>query len=429
VLPQLRKIEERFPEEAVVIGVHSGTYHAERDTARIRDASIRLGVTHPVVNDRQFRVWRSFAVNAWPTLVVVDPAGYVAGQHAGEFTLDAITPFVERTIAAAESAGTLRRERDDFEADSPSIAPGVLRYPTKVAVDGARIAIADSGNHRVLLGRLSDDGLSARVERVVGGNAGFADGGGPRFRSPQGLIFADDMLLVADAGNHAIRRVDPQTGETRTIAGTGEQLRTMRDMRAGALSSPWDLARVGDRVLIAMAGSHELWSMQLEGGDLRVHAGNRSEAIIDGPNTDAALAQPMGIATDGDRIYFADAESSAVRASDADPDGEVRTIVGTGLFDFGDVDGAGDDVRLQHAQGVARDADGRLLIADSYNDALKWIEPQSRRATTWLRELHEPAGLAVADRLVYVADTNAHRVAVIHRERGLVGDLALEGIA
>ena len=99
MLPQLRKIEERFPDEAVVIGVHSGKYHAERDTARIRDASIRLGVTHPVVNDRQFRVWRSFAVNAWPTLVVIDPAGYVAGQHAGEFTLDAITPFVAPSMA------------------------------------------------------------------------------------------------------------------------------------------------------------------------------------------------------------------------------------------------------------------------------------------------------------------------------------------
>jgi hypothetical protein len=425
----LRKIEERFPEEAVVIGVHSGKYHAERDTARIRDASIRLGVTHPVVNDRQFRVWRSFAVNAWPTLVVIDPAGYVAGQHAGEFTLDAITPFIERTIAAAEEAGTLRRSRETCEPDPPTVAPGALRYPAKVAVDAARIAIADSGNHRVVLGRLSDDGLTARIERVVGGGAGFADGDSPRFRMPQGLLFVDGMLLVADAGNHAIRRVNPQTGETRTIAGTGEQLRTMRDMRAGALSSPWDLARVGDRVLIAMAGSHQLWSMRLEGDDLRVHAGDRREAIIDGPNAEAALAQPMGIASGGDRIYFADAESSAIRSSDTNPDGEVRTIVGTGLFDFGDVDGAGEDVRLQHAQGVARDADGRLLVADSYNDALKWIEPATRRAATWVRELHEPAGLAIANPLVYVADTNAHRVAVIHRDRGLLGDLALEGIA
>lgn len=425
----MRKLEELFPAEIVVIGVHSGKYHTERITARIRDASLRLGATHPIVNDRQFRVWRGFAVNAWPTLVAIDPAGYVAGQHAGEFTIDAIAPFVERTIVDAETRGTLRRGAEHFAADSESIAPGALRYPGKVAVDGDRIAIADSGHHRVIVGRLAPDGLAANVDRVIGGGPGFEDGAAPRFRSPQGLLFAHETLFVADAGNHAVRAVDVNTGAVRTVAGTGMQLRSNRDLRNGALSSPWDVARVGDRLYVAMAGSHQLWSLRLDGSDLRPHSGNRHEAIVDGPNLQAVLAQPMGITSVGDQLAFVDAESSAVRLADADPAGKVRTVVGTGLFDFGDADGEGDDVRMQHQQGIARGEDGRFLVADTYNDALKWVDQATRRTTSWVRGLHEPSGVALTLTHAYVADTNAHRIAVVRRGDGEVIELELRGIA
>ena len=242
MLPQLRELEQRFPESVAVVGVHSGKYIAERDTARIRDASIRLGATHPVLNDRQFRVWRAYAVRAWPTLVAIDPRGAVVGMSAGEFTADAVAPFVERVVAAARADGSLREEPLHFAAEPPSVAPGQLAYPGKVAVDGDRIAVADSGHHRILIGRLEEHGLRMRVQRVVGsGLAGFADGDAAAFRYPQGLVFAHDTLYVADAGNHAVRAIALESGATRTIAGTGTQLRTERDRAAGALSSPWDL--------------------------------------------------------------------------------------------------------------------------------------------------------------------------------------------
>ena len=99
----MRELEQRYPESVAVIGVHSGKYIAERDSARILDASIRLGATHPVLNDRQFRVWRAYAVRAWPTLVAIDPRGAVVGMSAGEFTADAVAPFVERVVAAARA--------------------------------------------------------------------------------------------------------------------------------------------------------------------------------------------------------------------------------------------------------------------------------------------------------------------------------------
>ena len=435
----MRELEHRFPNELAVVGVHSGKYIAERDTARIREAAIRLGVTHPIVNDRQFRVWRAYAVRAWPTLVVVDPQGYAVANHAGEFTSAMVAPVVERLIAADDAAGVLRRGAVDFPADSPSIPPGALRYPGKVALDATheRIAVADTAHHRVLVGTLADGGRRMRVERVVGsGTPGLHDAEeseGARLALPNGIAFASapsgrDTLYVADTGNHAVRAVDLATGAVRTLAGTGRRLRTRGDLAAGAMASPWDVAVLGSTLFVAMAGTHQLWELDLATGERRVHAGQGGEDIRDGALQEALLAQPMGLApaVAAGRLYLADAESSAVRWADLDPAGEVRTIVGTGLFDFGDADGVGDAVRMQHQQGLALHESGRLLVADSYNDALKWVDPATRRAETWVRGLHEPGGLALGRGLVYVADTNAHRVAVVDERTGDVGELEID---
>jgi sugar lactone lactonase YvrE len=331
-----------------------------------------------------------------------------------------------------------------------------LRYPGKVAVGdarspSARIAIADSGNHRVLVGRVEKGGRRARIEQVFGGTHGFADGRGidARFDSPQGMCFAGDRTLyIADAESHTVRELDLASGEVRTIAGTGEQLRTREDMRAGALSSPWDVTLAGDTLWVAMAGVHQIWGIDVgardAGPETREHPGDASsraprleprasilrigsgaEEIHDGPHAEAALAQPMGVVSGGGRLYFVDAESSAVRWAHADRAGRVGTIVGTGLFDFGDKDGVGDEVRMQHQQGLALHEDGRLLVADSYNDALKWVDPTTRLAETWLRGFAEPSGVAIANGLAYVADTNAHRIAVVGLEGGEVGEVEL----
>jgi hypothetical protein len=441
----LRKFEQKYPEHVAVVGVHSGKYITERVTERIRDASIRLGVTHPVLNDRQIRVWRAYAVRAWPTLVAIDPRGYVTGTHAGEFTAQAIEPFVERTLATARAEGLLTPGVLHFTPDQSSAAgSSTLRYPGKVVVADRRIAIADSSNHRVLVGRLDQNGRRAQIEHLLGGTRGFADGVGAdaRFDMPQGMSFdGDRTLYVADAENHAVREVDLTSGEVRTLAGTGEQLRTREDMRTGALSSPWDVTLVGRTLFVAMAGVHQIWGIDTAGsgkweaGSETAAAsrfplpasriGSGAEDVHDGPHAEAALAQPMGITSAGGRLYFVDAESSAVRWAHTDPSGRVGTIVGTGLFDFGDKDGVGDDVRMQHQQGIARHSDGRMLVADSYNDALKWVDPATRHAVTWRREFAEPSGVAISGDLAYVADTNAHRIAVAPLGSGDVEELEI----
>ena len=448
VIPELRELERRFATEVVVIGVHSGKYVAERETGRIRAAARRLGVTHPIVNDRQYRIWRSFAVRAWPTLVFIDPLGAVLGAHAGEFTAEMLAPLVERLIATHDPAGEIDRTPHEFPLDADPEPSGVLRYPAKVAVHGDLIAVTDTGHHRVLVGSLAGiygagrhgGGRRMVVTHVAGdGVPGFVDGLEPRFNGPTGVAFHGETLYITDTDNHAVRALNLTSGAVRTIAGTGRQLRTRRERTAGALSSPWDVAILGDTAYIAMAGTHQLWTLRGSGthAGADVVAGSGGEDITDAAAGDALLAQPMGLtpSVDGRRLYFVDTESSAVRSLALDDSasgrlvGDVRTIVGTGLFDFGDRDGVGDAVRLQHPQGIAIHPNGRLLVADSYNDAVKWVDPIGRTVETLARGFHEPGGLAyhAGRELLYIADTNAHRIAVVDERDGAVSALDIVG--
>ena len=352
----------------------------------------------------------------------------MVGSHAGEFTSEAIVPFIDGLIESARTRGTLNSEPVHFAADGPTIPPsGPLRYPGKVAINGRRIAIADSGNHRVIIATLAEGSTSAVIEMIVGtGHPGFSNGTAGQLNSPQGMVFSGNSLFIADAENHAVRAFDLTTKELRTVAGTGGQLRTRADRQAGAMSSPWDVTLAGNQLFVAMAGTHQIWSVDVATGKSRVHCGTGGEDIRDGDNDGALLAQPMGITASGNRVYFADAESSAIRWADVAEDGQVGTIVGTGLFDFGDVDGTGDDVRLQHAQGLAFRNDGKLLVADSYNDCIKIIHTESRSSTTWVRGFNEPTGIACTESHAYVADTNAHRIVVIEMDSGEMTELRLE---
>lgn len=419
----MRRIEERFPNNVVVIGVHSGKYIAERETSRIREATLRYEIQHPIVNDRQFRVWRSYAVRAWPTIAVVDRDGYVVGTHAGEFTVEMFDPLLD-----ALTAGTITdRPTHSFNAERPAIEPGLLRYPDKVAVDGGRIAISDTGNHRVVYGELTGDHRMTIEKVFTELEPGTRTDTDVRsFRSPQGLAFAGDRLYVADSAHHVVAALDLAGGDARVLTGTGEQMRTRSDRANGALSSPWDLCVTDGTIYVAMAGVHQVWAIDAATGSARTHCGTGAEDLADGPLGEALLAQPMGITTDGKRLYFTDAESSAVRWADTDKRGAVGTLVGTGLFDFGDADGNGDKVRMQHQQGLAVRG-GELLVADSYNDALKWVNIDTREARTWVRGFHEPGGVATGEHHAYVADTNAHRIMVIDYDTGAMEPLEILG--
>jgi DNA-binding beta-propeller fold protein YncE len=444
VLPQLRKLERKYARELAVVGVHSPKFISERETDAVRQAVLRLNVGHPVVNDREFAVWQQYAVRAWPTLMFIDPAGKVIGKHEGELPLEAFDRLLDEMVAEFDAAGVLDRRPLDVAADAaPSTTP--LRFPGKVLADErtGRLVVSDTGHNRIVIADL--DGA---VRQVIGsGEEGRADGPAPgaSFYQPQGLALIEDTLYVADTENHLLRAIDLGSGAVRTVAGTGDQL--MGERVGGvadrtALSSPWDLA-VDDGVLyVAMAGTHQLWAMPLGRGTIAPHTGNGAEALVDGPLADASMNQPSGLAATGGRLYVADSEASAIRVVDLSR-GEIRTVVGEGLFEFGDRDGVGAaTVRLQHPLGVAWH-DGRLLIADTYNHKIKRLDPTTAECRTLFGDgvpghqdgealaarFSEPAGVSVARGRLYVADTNNHAIRVADLATGRVVTLELLGLA
>ncbi|MDA8218671.1 MAG: alkyl hydroperoxide reductase [Dehalococcoidales bacterium] len=444
MLPQLRRLEERYPDVLVVVGVHSGKFHAERLTANIRQAVLRLEIEHPVVNDRYFRIWRAYGVSAWPTVALIDPAGNYAGSHPGEITAEALDPVIRKMVDNFSANGRSDRRPLHWRLEKESAREHFLSFPGKVHASSGddRLFVSDTGQNRVLAVRLTDDGRRGRVEQVAGSaEPGLRDGAlaEARFNHPQGLAFAGGTLYVADTENHAIRAVDLAGGTVRTLAGTGQQARGLQSgsSRQGvALSSPWDVLVRGDTLYIAMAGIHQLWTLSLATGEVGPFAGSGLEDLQDGPAGRAALAQPTGLTADEQRLYFADSESSSIRWVDLGPDGSVHTIVGTGLFDFGDTDGAGNTVSLQHAYGLVAH-EGRLYVADTYNNKIKVVDPAARTSLTLFGEatagfrdgesplFYEPEGITVKDGRLYVADTNNHCIRVVDLRSGLVSTLTL----
>ena len=440
IFPQLRKLEEKYQEELVVVGVHSAKFTSEKDTANIEKAIRRLELEHPVVNDKDFRVWSQYSARAWPTLYVVDPEGNILGRHEGEITFDAFDRVIRDMITEFEVRGTLDR------TPIPGLSVhkeegGTLSFPSKIIADekGSRLFISDSNHNRVL--SISLDGKILDV--IGGGDVGLEDGdyADAKFHHPHGLTLSGDSLYVADTENHAIRRIDLRERRVETIAGTGEQARTFHDGGVGsvALNSPWDLTCLDGMLYIAMAGFHQLWVMHLESGYVGPFAGSGREGIKDGSLRNAMLAQPTGIDTDGDTIYFADSETSAVRTATRGESGKVNTLVGTGLFDFGDKDGVGDRALLQHVQGVCWH-EGMLYVTDTYNNKIKRIEPLTQAVVSFTglgdtgfedgparaALFYEPEGLAIANGKMYIADTNNHAIRVATLSTGSVSTLELK---
>ncbi|MFI8266784.1 MULTISPECIES: NHL domain-containing thioredoxin family protein [Streptomyces] len=413
VLDELRELEEEHRDTVVIIGVHSPKFVHEAEHQAVVDAVERYEVHHPVLDDPELATWKQYAVRAWPTLVVIDPEGYVVAQHAGEGHAHAIEKLVEELEAEHGAKGTLRR------GDGPYVAPEPvathLRFPGKALLlpDGGFL-VSDTTRHRLV--ELDADGETVR--RHFGtGERGLSDGGPDeaRFSEPQGLaVLPDGRVAVADTVNHAIRALDLTTGVTSTLAGTGRQwwqgTLTSGPAREVDLSSPWDLAWFGDRLWIAMAGVHQLWTYDPESATVRVAAGTTNEGLVDGPAAEAWFAQPSGLAVsaDGERLWVADSETSALRWVDRDE--HVHTAVGTGLFDFGHRDGAAGQALLQHPIGVTALPDGSVAISDTYNHALRRYDPASGEVTTLATDVREPSDAVLADGDLVVVESARHRL-------------------
>ncbi|MFI8359573.1 NHL domain-containing thioredoxin family protein [Streptomyces sp. NPDC085612] len=409
VLDELRELEEKHRDTVVIIGVHSPKFVHEAEHAAVVDAVERYEVHHPVLDDPELATWKQYAVRAWPTLVAIDPEGYVVAQHAGEGHAHAIARLVEELEAEHEAKGTLRRGDGPYVAPEPVATD--LRFPGKaLQLPGGTFLVSDTTRHQLV--ELAADGESV-VRRIGSGERGF---GPDAFSEPQGLaLLPDGRVVVADSVNHALRMYDPATGLVETVAGTGRQWWQGSPTSGPALetdlSSPWDVAWWEGRVWIAMAGVHQLWTWDPETGTVEVAAGTTNEGLVDGPAAEAWFAQPSGLAAAGDRLWIADSETSALRYVLATPEGYVvESAVGTGLFDFGHRDGDAGQALLQHPLGVTALPDGSVAVCDTYNHALRRYDPATGQVTTLATDLREPSDAVLAGDDIVVVESARHRL-------------------
>lgn len=409
VLAELRPLEQKYADVLTVVGVHSPKFTHERADAAVHAAIERYEVHHPVLNDPDLRLWRHYAVRAWPTLVLVDPDGYVVAQAAGEGQVSAL----DRLITELSPRYQLRRGAGPYLASRPE--PGELRFPAKaVALPMARLLVADAGHHQLV----ELDGASV-VRRIGSGERGCADGPAETasFAEPNGLAVlppgtAPYDVVVADTGNHVLRGVRSRDGAvvaTIDLPAALADARTVTGPIPGVLS-PWDLAwwpALG-RLVVAAAGVHLLLGVDPATGTAEVLAGTTVEGLRDGPARDGWLAQPSGLAVDGERVWFVDSETSALRYLTVD--GELHTAVGEGLFDFGHVDGPARQARFQHPLGVTLLPDGALAVLDTYNGAVRRYDPATDTVATLAGELAEPSGAVLVDGELVVVESAAHRL-------------------
>ena len=429
IIPDLKRLESEYPDELVVIGIHSAKFTEEKETDNIRQAILRYEIRHPVINDRDFTVWNLYGARAWPTVVLLDTRGRLAGVLSGEGVYARFAGTIAELVKDAGKQGLLDRTPLNLKLEAAATADNFLAYPGKLLADsaGGRLFISDQNHNRVLVCDLDDGSL---LETIGSGELGFRDGefAAAQFNHPQGLALVGDTLYLADTENHSVRALDLKGRQVTTIAGDGTQAPGFgappgRGLEV-KLSSPWDLAYQEGILFVAMAGTHQIWSIRLRDGWCEPFAGTAREGLRDGERRQAWLAQPSGLALGGGRLYFADSEVSAARYVDLQS-GEVGTLVGEALFEFGDRDGRGKQARLQHPLGVAWDGN-KLYVADTYNSKIKVIDPQTGETRSVVGDgesgnrdgkglkarLYEPGGLGYAGGKLYISDTNNHLIRI-----------------
>lgn len=404
VSDELRGLQRRYGEVLTIVGVHSPRFARERAPAPVHDAVARLRISHPVLDDHELVNWDAYAVRVPSTLILIDHRGRIVGDpEEGPGHMPALARAVERLIEEADRDGALRRDPDhgesllDVDLDTSGLAgDGELAFPSGLAVQSvagavSRIAIADTGNDRVLLCR--PDG---QLDGVLTG-----------YYQPHGLAFDEDgSLLVCETGRDAVWRVDAGSG--------GRQLITDR------VVAPCDVIRWGELVVIAGSGQHLVVGVAADGA-VELLAGDGAEGLRDGAAPlGASLAEPRGLAVTADgALAFVDAQSSALRVLDR-PGGVVRTLI-AGPANRDEPDGRREDDGLQLPLGLVA-AGPELYVADTFNGRLcRWRA--GRLETIPARSFSEPAAVAVLpDGRLLVADRARQNVMRLDPGTGAVLD-------
>lgn len=441
-IDDIKKLEIKYKNELVVIGVHTGKFTNESELDNIRQAVFRNEIKHPVINDATFTLWHKYHVNSWPTMILIKPDGFASAYFAGEGNYNEMDKKIGETVAEYREKGTLNEQPISFGMEVNEYGNQFLLYPGKVLADEAtnRLFIADTNHNRIVI-----TDLKGEVVYIVGNglqtrNDGSFETSG--FNRPQGMVLNGNLLYVADSGNNLIREIDLEKEIVKTVAGTGERASFMEEGGIGLnvnLNSPWDLCYFNNKIYIAMAGSHQIWVMDMGSYSVAPFAGNCRLARIDGPLLSSSLAQPGGIATDGMNLYFADSETSSIRSAELKENGLVSSLIGLELFQFGDQDGLKSVAKLQHPLGVMYH-NGQLYIADTFNHKIKVLDMDNYYCKTIFGnglpgnkdggspQFYEPGGLSIANGKLYIADTNNHSIRVADLNSGEVSTLQIKSV-
>jgi len=424
VLEDFRKLEKKYGNKLVIIGIHTPKFDNEKNIETLRRIVVRYNIEHPIVNDIDSIMARQYGMRAWPTQFLIDPQGKILGRIVGEGNYDLFVENIDMLLK--QQAADLSDHKLPYRLETKSFAKSLLAAPGKIAVspDNKMVAISDTLHHRIIL-----TNQQGKILKYIGGKeSGYKNGTAKkaRFLSPQGLAFSENGLYVADTGNHSIRYIDLKTGNVKTVAGNGKnEMHIGKNYKATSigLRSPWALALKDKQLYIAMAGIHQIWKFDIAKNIIGRWAGSGAESIDDGDLNQSGFSQPSGLSLINDKLYVADSEDSAVRVIDL-REKSVKTLVGSGLFDFGDKDGKFSKARLQHVLGVASKDPKKVYIADTYNHRLKLLDLKSKQifsvagigkpgkgaGKSTKSALNEPGGIAFLKDKILIADTNNNRI-------------------
>jgi DNA-binding beta-propeller fold protein YncE len=436
-LQKLKKLEKKYSKELFIIGIHTGKFSYEKEIETLQHSILKLEINFPVVHDPELKVMSSYLIQTFPSFVLINPIGKVLGKHTGEDFYSVFEQVILNTINEFEKKNLLNRTSIELELEKDKLPDTVLSYPSKIILNekGNEIYISDTNHNRIL--RI-DIGTRKILDIIGSGQNGFEDGlfKDAKLNQPRGIYLKENYLYIADTNNHSIRRADINSKKLITLAGNGEQAIGFNGIgkgRQASFHSPWDLVEYKNKLYITTSGSHQIWSLDLNSLETENFAGSGRENLFDEKLTLSALARPSGITRDETKLYFTDSGVSAIRLAEIKKEGEIKTLLGKGLFEFGDVDGNPHEARLQFPLGLHYNS-FKLYIADSFNHKIKFYDIDKKEVYTLsgtgkpsqvvstLSEsgYNEPSSLFSFKNLLYIADTNNHSIKILDTKTNLV---------
>lgn len=424
-IADIKHLETKYADKLTVIGIHSGKFLNERKNNGLESAIKKLEINHIVINDFDYKIWNTFGVNAWPTLVLIAPNGIIFSAYSGEGHIGHLTQDIDFLLQQYHNINVTSLPYTTETSSTSSLAfPSKISFEKQVKYQGTTqdiIFVSDTGNNRILA--LNDK--AEVIFQIGSGKSGnkIGDFKETEFSFPEGTIYQNGKLYIADTKNHQIKVADLKKQQVSTILGVGNRainyyLKDNRNPDKIALTSPYDIAFFPnkDSIIIANAGTHQLVKHNLNNNSTEIFAGSGKENIDDGIFPFNSLAQPTGLHVFKDELYFIDSETSSLRKIDAN--GKITTLIGRGLFKFGYVDGKYGNALMQHPLGLSDDGNN-ILIADSYNDAIRKFSIIDKYLDSFIggnsmdkADLKEPGDVSNTSNpyIFLIADTNHHRI-------------------